>query len=267
MLRSFIKRKPKTIDDLPSNLNLDLSGTLIDLTVEMPREIITTDILMDFAGEQTNETTKEETLIDLTEEPSGVEEGHQMNERICDDNECECVLVETTDDILSVNYWKNTKTFKTIKDKETQFKYYKKMKSCDEVLQLVDLESKPFGAESEKIIVEIFKLGPRTSSQNDGTRHGKKIEIKSARYWAGKDDCVWQHLEPDHDYEYALFTLLDFHGWKVWIIKKSFLMGEMREKKIVTFQGKQGWWVKKSAILPYLTPINTIAELDTFIQS
>jgi len=173
----------------------------------------------------------------------------------------------STDDILSANYWKNTNTFKTIKEKETQIKYYKKMKSCDEVLQLVDLESKPFGTESEKIIQEIFQFGPRTSSQNDGTRNGKKIEIKSARYWAGKDDCRWQHLEPDHDYEYALFALLDFHGWKIWGIKKSFLMGEMRDKKIVTFQGKQGWWVRKSAIISYLTPINNIVELDAFIQS
>jgi hypothetical protein len=44
-------------------------------------------------------------------------------------------------------------------------------------------------------------------------------------------------------------------------------MGEMRDKKIVTFQGKQGWWVKKSAIVSYLTPIKTIVELDSFIQS
>jgi hypothetical protein len=176
-------------------------------------------------------------------------------------------MTSTEEDILSANYWKNTKTFKAIKDKETQIKYYKKMNSCDEVLQLVDLESKPFGSESEKIIQEIFKLSPRTSSQNDGTRHGKKIEIKSARYWAGKDNCVWQHLEPEHDYEFALFAILDFHGWKVWGIKKSFLMGEMRDKKIVTFQGKQGWWVKKSAILSYLTPIKNISELDAFIQT
>ena len=141
----------------------------------------------------------------------------------------------TNEDILSANYWKKTKTFKSIKDKETQIKYYKRMKSCEEVLQLVDLESKPFGTESEKIIQEIFNLGPRTSSQNDGTRLNKKIEIKSARYWAGKDNCVWQHLEPEHDYEFALFALLDFQGWKVWGIKKSFLMGEMRDKKILYF--------------------------------
>jgi hypothetical protein len=169
-------------------------------------------------------------------------------------------------DMLSANYWKNTKAFQKIKDKLTQITYYKNNNSCDEVLQLVDLESKPFGSESEKIVSEIFDLGPRTSTQNDGTRHGKKIEIKSARYWAGKDDCKWQHLEPDHDYEYVMFVLLDFHKFKIWSIKKSLLMGEMRDKKIVTFQGKQGWWVTKNAILPYLTPIHNKEDFDNFIN-
>ena len=170
-----------------------------------------------------------------------------------------------SEDILSATYWKNTKTFKSIKKKETQIKYYKRMGSCDEVLQLVDLESKPFGSECEKLIQEIFQLDKRTSSQNDGTRNGKKIEIKSARYWAGKDECIWQHLEPDHDYEFALFVLLDFQGLKVWGINKTTLMTEMRDKKILTYQGKQGWWVRKSAIIEYLTSIKSIAELDDFI--
>jgi hypothetical protein len=192
------------------------------------------------------------------------------NEDKTDENTEQIVKVDitlTTEDVLSATYWKNINTFKSIKDKETQIKYYKRMNSCEEVLQLVDLESKPFGTESEKIIQEIFKLGPRTSSQNDGTRNGIKFEIKSARYWAGKDDCMWQHLEPEHDYEIALFALLDFQRWKVWGIKKELLMGEMRDKKIVTFQGKQGWWVRKSAIISYLTPINNILELDAFIKS
>ena len=169
-------------------------------------------------------------------------------------------------DILSANYWKHTRAFTSIRDKETQIKYYRRMNSCEEVLQLVDLESKPFGSASEKIIQEVFALSPRTSSQNDGTRNGKKIEIKCARYWASADDCVWQHLEPEHDYEYALFALLDFQGWKVWGISKALLMGEMRDKKIVRYQGKQGWWVKKSAIVAHLTPIRTIADLDRLIQ-
>ena len=174
--------------------------------------------------------------------------------------------MSNTTNILSSSSWKQTKTFNAIKEKRTQLQYYRDSNSSPEVLQLVALESKPFGSESEKIICEIFQLGPRTSTQNDGTRWGKKIEIKSARYWDGKDDCVWQHLEPEHDYEYAMFALLDFHGWKIWTISKYLLMGEMRERGIVKYQGKQGWWVKKSAILPYLTPIHSVEDLDAFIQ-
>jgi hypothetical protein len=167
--------------------------------------------------------------------------------------------------ILSSSVWKNLKSFTAIQNKETQVKYYKRMSSSPEVLQIVELDNKPFGSVAEKIISEIFQLGPRTSTQNDATFNGKKIEIKAARYWAGKDDCVWQHLEPDHDYEYALFAIMDFHGWKVWCIKKELLMGELRDKKIVTFQGKQGWWTRKSAILPYLKQIETVEEIRNFV--
>ena len=167
-------------------------------------------------------------------------------------------------DPLLSTYWKNTAAFTTIQEKETQIKHYKRMNASPEVLELVQLESKPFGSVCEKIISELFGLGPRTSSQNDATLNGKKIEIKTARYWAGKDDCVWQHLEPDHDYDYALFVLLNFQGWKVWCIKKTTLM-DLRGK-IVTDQGKQGCWTKKSAILPYLTPILTLADLQAFVQ-
>ena len=168
--------------------------------------------------------------------------------------------------ILSSAFWKHTKTFIELKDTETQLKYYTRMNADPEVLQLVALDSKPFGSVAEKMMVEIFKLGPRTSSQNDGTLNGKKIEIKTARYWKGTDDCIWQHLEPDHDYEYVLFIILDFHGWKVWCIKKSLLMGELREKKIITNQGKQGWWTRKSVILPYLTPLKTLEDVQGFVR-
>ena len=173
---------------------------------------------------------------------------------------------EPAANILSVQHWKNSASFKSIKKKETQIKYYKRMNADADVLQLVELDSKPYGAAAEKIISEIFQLGPRTSTQNDGTFNGKKIEIKSARYWAGEDDCKWQHLEPGHDYEYVLFVIMDFHGFKVWGMKKSLVMGEMRTRKIVTYQGKQGWWTKMSAILPYLTPIRTREDLQSLVQ-
>jgi hypothetical protein len=168
-------------------------------------------------------------------------------------------------DLLGVNHWKTSKSFLDIIDKETQIKYYKKMGASKEVLDLVELESKPFGSIVEKIISEIFGLGPRTSTQNDCTFNGKKIEIKAARYWAGKDNCKWQHLEPDHDYEYILFVLLDFHGFKVWCIPKSTIMGSLRQLNIVTYQGKQGWWTDKSKIIDYLFPITSIQDLKEAI--
>jgi len=175
-------------------------------------------------------------------------------------------FIITTTTMLRSEIWKNNKMFQNIiNTKETQAQYYKRMNASTEVLQLVELESKRFGTVCEKLIIDIFGLGERTSSQNDATYKDKKIEIKCARYWAGKDDCKWQHLEPEHDYDYALFGLLGFDEFKIWAIKKSVLMGELRDKKIVTYQGKQGWWTNKTAILPYLTPINSVEDLDTFI--
>jgi hypothetical protein len=44
-------------------------------------------------------------------------------------------------------------------------------------------------------------------------------------------------------------------------------MGELREKKVVTFQGKQGWWTQKTAIMPYLTPIRGLECLRKFVST
>jgi len=35
----------------------------------------------------------------------------------------------------------------------------------------------------------------------------------------------------------------------------------------VTFQGKQGWWTLKSAIMPYLTPIHGLECLRKFVNT
>jgi hypothetical protein len=168
--------------------------------------------------------------------------------------------------LLSVNNWKHTKAF-TSKRRETQTQYYIRMNAAPEVVELVSLDSKPFGSVSEAMMAELFQMAPRTSSQNDGVFEGRKCEIKCARHWGGKDDSRWQHLEPDHDYEFAMLALLDFHEWKVWCITKEQLMGDLRDKKVVTFQGKQGWWTLKSAIMPYLTPIHGLECLRKFVSA
>ena len=167
--------------------------------------------------------------------------------------------------LLSVDNWKHTKAFVQNKRRETQTQYYVRMQAAPEVIELVSLDSKPFGSVSELMMTELFKMAARTSSQNDGVFEGHKCEIKCARRWAGKDDCRWQHLEPEHDYDFAMLALLDFHKWNVWCITKAHLMGELREKKVVTFQGKQGWWTLKSAIMPYLTPIHGLECLRKFV--
>lgn len=171
-----------------------------------------------------------------------------------------------TNELLLSKYWKNMNSYKKLKEKETQIKYYKRMNATIEVLQLVELESKAFGSISENIIKELLKLNPRKSSQNDATIQDNKLEIKSARYWNCKDECVWQHLEPEYDYKYVLFCLLDFDKFKVWIISKNILMGELRNKKIVTYQGNQGWWVKKSNIINYLTRIYNFDDINKYIK-
>ena len=174
---------------------------------------------------------------------------------------------DNVESLLSVNRWKHTKAFVNNTRRETQTQHYVRMNAAPEVVELVSLDSKPFGSVSELILTELFQMAPRTSSQHDGIFEGRKCEIKCARYWAGKDECRWQHLEPDHDYEFAMLALLDFHEWKVWCIQKAQLMGELREKKVVTFQGKQGWWTLKSAVMPYLTPIQGLECLRKFISA
>lgn len=168
--------------------------------------------------------------------------------------------------ILSIDNILTTKTYNSFKDKITQLQYYQRNGAADGIIKFVMLESKPFGTYMENIISELFNLGKRTSPQNDATFNNKKIKIKSARYWAGSTDCKWQHIEIGHDYDYVLFVLLDFLEIKVWSMEKSKLVNDMIKQKILTAQGKQGYWTNKSAILPYLTQIKTIEDLTNFIK-
>ena len=174
---------------------------------------------------------------------------------------------EQNSSILSISYLKNSNTYKQIGNKLSQLEFYKQNNCAPEICKIVELESKSFGTFSENMIVELFKLEPRTSSQNDGVKFGKKIEIKTARYWTGTKDCKWQHIELDYDYDFIILALLDFNGFNVWGLKKSILISDLKTKNILTIQGKQGYWMKKSEALPYLTPINTMLDFDNFIKS
>ena len=168
---------------------------------------------------------------------------------------------------MSLQQWNQTKYFKDMEKKPTQLELYIKHGSSPEILSLVRMANKVFGTEMENIFQEVFQLAPRENTQHDGIRLGKKIEIKSARWHATGEDCNWQHLEPEYDYEFVMFTLVDFLGLKVWMISKELLMGDLRKQNIVLKQGLQGWTTNKNKIESYLTPIETIEDLDKFILS
>ena len=68
------------------------------------------------------------------------------------------------------------------------------------------------------------------------------------------------HLEPEHDYTFAMLALLDFHEWKVWCVTKAQLMGELREKKVVTFQGTTGMIRLEGG--PFNAGVNDMAEIE-----
>ena len=161
----------------------------------------------------------------------------------------------------------NTKTFKSFEKRESQFDFYKRNNSSPEILSLIDNESKSFGSLMENIISEIFQLEKRVSAQHDGIFDNKKIEIKSARYWLNmKNNCKWQHIELDYDYDVCILALVDFHDIYCWAISKSDLLKpEMIENKIITKQGKQGYWFKKSSVEKYLYPIKNKEDLQEFI--
>ena len=165
------------------------------------------------------------------------------------------------------NFWNPNETWDMCinSTKPTQLEYYKSKNSCERILKMVALDSKRFGSIAEKIICKVLSLEPAKNTQHDAIRKEKKIEIKTARYWINSDDCKWQHLEENHDYEFVLFALLHFDCFKVWIIKKRTLIGECKDKNILKKQGNQGWWCNKNAILNYLTPINSVDDLDKFI--
>lgn len=170
-------------------------------------------------------------------------------------------------DDFAINYWKTTTAYNKILTKESQYDYYKKNGSCEDMLKLIRLESKSFGSVIESIIKELFKMENRTSSQNDCVLNGKKIEIKSARYWGCKDACKWQHIEPNHDYDIVMFVLVDFNSLKIWCIKKDYLMVDLKNKNIIKQQGKQGMWVSKSDILPYMSSIKSIKDMLSYLDN
>lgn len=173
-------------------------------------------------------------------------------------------LVDITPYVLEVDLfdsinWKHIDSYKNFKKTISQSEYYEQNSSSIEVLNLVKLNSKIFGSICENIIIELLNLEKRTSSQNDATYKGYKFEIKTGRFISGKDDCMWQHIEPDYDYDYLLCCLLNFNHFDIFYISKE-QINLLIQSNIIKKQGKQGYICKKSQIINYITKINSSIE-------
>ena len=178
-------------------------------------------------------------------------------------------VVSVVSPLLSPNNWNTIPKFVAAVNKETQYDYYVRNNSHENILKLVRLESKTVGTVVEAIMRTNLQLGDRTSSQNDGTFRGKKFEIKAARYWCGETSCKWQHLEEDHDYEYVLFVLIDFTKLRIWVMSKNklFTGRTSADKPLVERQGEQGHFVNMSIVVEHGTEINSVADLNTYIDT
>lgn len=154
--------------------------------------------------------------------------------------------------MLNKNDIASSSTYQDLNNVIIASEYYSQNGAPDEILKLVVLENRKFGSVIEKLMKEKLCLKKPDSTQHDAKHEqsGKKIEIKSARYWAGGLNCKWQHLEPEYDYDVVIFVLIDFAEIKCWVQKKSVLIPHL------TPQGKQGYWctldnlTRANAIIP-----------------
>jgi len=126
-----------------------------------------------------------------------------------------------------------------IKNKTTD--WYVQMNATREVLDLAALNASDFNKETENIISELFGINA------DGTFRNKKIAIVSTRYSPNRDDWQWQLS--NFNFDFALLVLLDYHGFKIWGLKKEKIEGKTVSSKS-----------------PYLTPVRTREELDAFMS-
>ena len=148
------------------------------------------------------------------------------------------------DDIRNTSEWAALDSAVDVRE------FYRENDACFEIQRIVALENRRFGSAIEKMLREIFHLSMPESTKHDAIfrRFGRpdtKIEIKAARFWAGTDNCKWQHLEPDYDYTHILFVLVDFNGLRTWVAEKSFLF----DGGFLTPQGQQGYWGDKETLL------------------
>lgn len=177
--------------------------------------------------------------------------------------------------MIATSVIKTLESFQNQKKTETMYDFYARNHADPEVLKLVSLQNKQFGATMENMVKELFHIEKATRTSYDGfitnRRMRMRIEIKSSRYWRSSNKIFfkWQHIMKDHDYDVLLFVGLDFCGIVVYAISKEDLM-TLSDLNIVRKQGGaegQGMWVTSNEVEPYVTPISSTDDWFVFVDN
>lgn len=180
-----------------------------------------------------------------------------------------------SNELFSITNIKNTREFNRNDNTKSQLEHYEENGSPKEILKLVAMNPKKFGEKIQKIAMEILLLDRSDNSGYDARIDGRRIEIKSSRFWVNIRDFKWQHIMEEHTYDYLIFIGVNFTKFDVYIISKNrFLelknITNSRGRYIVREQGgaeNQGLWANRNDIVQYLQEINTIEDFQKYITS
>ena len=159
--------------------------------------------------------------------------------------------------------------FKNMVERVSRYQYYKSLGACETILSFTKTEGKTYGTDIEKITIEWFRLLPRLNTQHDGLFPDHKtevikcghwkIEIKSSRYWGGKKQYKFQHIEPDHDFDILLTALLREDRIEYRIMRKNAILPYLEK------QGKQGFFLNDKDVERIGTIIETHEDIYDYL--
>lgn len=208
-------------------------------------------ILVPFAGSGSECVAAKKLGIDFIGIELNIDYIKIINERLADTRKTDV----DEDHPFHSRVWSQLKSFSSFTEPMSQYEYYSDNNASTQVLKLVKLNSKVFGTICEKIIIELLGLTQRTSTQNDATytydNITYKFEIKVGRFLQGTDNCMWQHIEPTHNFNYVLLCLLNFDTFDIFYLSKDEISELIKSNKIKK-QGSQGYICKKLEIMDYI---------------
>lgn len=170
----------------------------------------------------------------------------------------------------------------TEKKKNTisQRERYEAMGAPPEIMEFVKFGGGPaMGAKCERFTRSKFTVLQNRKKGKGQSGHdqvaiidGKEItgEEKSGGLHAD-GDFMWEHIEPNHPWDFLLFCGIYYHEIKFWVIdRKKF--NELVDEQKITKQGNkagdsyEGFWCKYSNVKDSLTEIKTNDDLVAFLK-